>query len=325
MSKFVVSASPHIATPRSTRSIMLDVIIALLPAVIASGVIFGWRSLVVIAVCVVAAVVSEFLFNAVCKREQTVGDLSAVVTGMLLALNLSSNMPLWQGALGSVMAVVVVKCLFGGIGKNFANPAIVARIFLLISFGDTMTEAVFPVWQKAVDSITHATGLASGVTLDAVTGATPLSILNGAAGEVPSYLDLFLGNHGGSMGETCALALLLGGIYLLCRKVITWHTPVVFIGTVFVFSLILGQDALAQILSGGLFIGAFFMATDYVTTPNTNWGKVIFGLGCGLITVLIRVYGSYPDGVSFAILLMNILTPYIDKWTKTRPLGGVKA
>lgn len=324
MSKLIVSASPHISTPRTTRSIMLDVIIALLPAVIASGIIFGWRAPAVIAVCIIAAVLSEYLFNVVCKREQTVGDLSAVVTGLLLALNLPSTIPLWQGALGSVMAVVVVKCLFGGIGQNFANPAITARIFLLISFGDTMTEAVFPIWNKAADTVTHATGLAPNV-VDAVSTATPLGILGGQAGTMPSYLDLFLGNNGGALGETCALALLLGGIYLICRRVITWHTPVVFIGTVFVFSLLLGQDALAQILSGGLFIGAFFMATDYVTTPNTAWGKVIFGFGCGLITVLIRVYGSYPEGVSFSILLMNILTPYIEKWTNTKPFGGVKA
>ncbi len=325
MSKLTVSASPHIAAHRSTRSIMFDVILALLPAVIASGIIFGYRALLVIAVCIISAVVSEYLFNAICKREQTVGDLSAVVTGLLLALNLPASLPLWQGALGSVMAVIVVKCLFGGIGKNFANPAITARIFLLISFGDTMTKAVFPVWQKQVDSVTHATGLAEGVTLDVVTGATPLAILGGAAGEVPSYLDLLLGNCGGALGETCALALLIGGIYLLCRKVITWHAPVAFIGTVFVLSLILGQDALAQILTGGLFLGAFFMATDYVTSPNTKWGKLIFGFGCGLITVLIRFYGALPEGVSYSILLMNILTPYIDKWTKTKPFGGVKA
>ena len=318
MSKLIVSASPHIATPRTTQKIMLNVIIALLPAVIASGIIFGWNALSVIAVCVIAAVISEYLFNVICKREQTVSDLSAVVTGLLLALNVPASLPLWQGALGSVMAVVVVKCLFGGIGQNFANPAITARIFLLISFGETMTDAVFPVWDKSADAVSHA-------SVAAVSAATPLGILGGQAGKLPSYLDLFLGNCGGALGETCALALILGGVYLICRKIITWHTPVVFIGTVFVLSYLLGQDGLAQILSGGLMIGAFFMATDYVTTPNTAWGKVIFGFGCGLITVLIRVYGSYPEGVSFSILLMNILTPYIDRWTKTRPFGGVKA
>ena len=286
---------------------MLDVIIALVPASVAAVLIFGLRSLAVIAVCVAAAVLSEFLFNLICKKERTVGDLSAVVTGLLLALNIPSTIPLWQAAIGSVFAIVVVKCLFGGIGQNFANPAITARIFLLLSFSGTMTAAVFP--QNA----------------DIVSGATPLGVLGGQEGTLPSYLDLFLGKCGGALGETCALALLIGGIYLIIRGVITWHTPVVFIATVFLFSLALGQDAVAEILSGGLFIGAFFMATDYSTTPNTTWGKVIFGLGCGIITVLIRVYGSYPEGVSFSILLMNILTPYIEKWTRTKPLGGAKA
>ena len=178
---------------------------------------------------------------------------------------------------------------------------------LLLSFSGTMTAAVFP--QNA----------------DVVSGATPLGVLSGQEGTLPTYLDLFLGNCGGALGETCALALLIGGIYLIVRGVITWHTPVVFIATVFLFSLVLGQDPVAEILSGGLFIGAFFMATDYATTPNTAWGKVIFGVGCGLITVLIRVYGSYPEGVSFSILLMNILTPYIERWTRTKPFGGAKA
>ena len=306
MSKLIVSSSPHIAVPRTTRSIMLDVIIALMPAAAASIIIFGWRCLAVIVVSVAAAVLSEFLFNLICKKEWTVGDLSAVVTGLLLALNVPATLPLWQAALGSVFAIVVVKCLFGGIGQNFANPAITARIFLLLSFSSTsMTAAVFP-------------------TADTVSSATPLAILSGSEGELPSYIDLFLGNNGGALGETCVLALLIGGIYLVVRRVITWHTPVVYIATVFLFSLILGQDALAQILSGGLFLGAIFMATDYATTPNTAWGKVIFGFGCGVITVLIRVYGSYPEGVSFSILLMNILTPYIERWTRTRPFGGVK-
>lgn len=286
---------------------MLDVLIALLPAAVASVIIFGIKSLFVILTCVIAAMLSEFLFNLICKKEQTVSDLSSAVTGLLLALNIPSTIPLWQAAIGSVFAIVVVKCLFGGIGQNFANPAITARIFLLLSFSGTMTAAVFP--QNA----------------DIVSGATPLGVISGQEGTMPTYLDLFLGNCGGALGETCALALLIGGIYLIVRGVITWHTPVVFIATVFLFSLILGQDPVAEILSGGLFIGAFFMATDYATTPNTSWGKVIFGLGCGLITVLIRVYGSYPEGVSFSILLMNILTPYIEKWTRTKPFGGAKA
>ncbi len=318
MSKLLVSPSPHIATARTTKSIMFEVCLALMPAVIASAILFGWRALAVIGVGVVAAVLSEYLFNVICKREQTVGDFSAAVTGLLLALNLPANIPLWQTALGSVMAIIVVKCFFGGIGKNFANPAITGRIFLLISFSTTMTEAVFPVFSKT-DVNTSATAV------DLVANATPLATLSGQGGTLPSYLDLFLGNHGGALGETCVLALLLGGIYLMIRRIISWHTPVVFIATVFVLTALLGQDAFAHILSGGLFIGAFFMATDYVTTPNTAWGKVIFGFGCGVITVLIRVFGSYPEGVSFSILLMNILTPYIDRWTRTKPFGGVKA
>ena len=307
MSKLTVTSSPHIYTSRTTQNIMLDVLIALLPAAVASVIIFGIKSLFVILTCVIAAMLSEFLFNLICKKEQTVSYLSSAVTGLLLALNIPSTIPLWQAAIGSVFAIVVVKCLFGGIGQNFANPAITARIFLLLSFSGTMTAAVFP--QNA----------------DIVSGATPLGVLSGQEGTLPTYLDMFLGNCGGALGETCALALLIGGIYLIVRGVITWHTPAVFIATVFLFSLILGQDPVAEILTGGLFIGAFFMATDYATTPNTTWGKVIFGLGCGLITVLIRVYGSYPEGVSFSILLMNILTPYIEKWTRTKPFGGAKA
>ena len=306
MSRFTVSASPHIGTSRTTQAIMRDVIIALVPAMVASVVLFGTRCVAVLAVCVIAAVLSEYIFNVIMKQEQTISDLSAVVTGVLLALNLPASVPLWIAALGSVFAIIVVKSFFGGIGQNFANPAITARIFLLISFSTAMTANVFP-------------------KMDTVSSATPLAILSGAEGTLPSNMDLFLGKCGGAMGETCALALIIGGIYLLARKVITWHTPVAFIATVFLFSAILGQDPVAEILSGGLMIGAIFMATDYASTPNTAAGKLVFGLGCGLITTLIRVYGSYPEGVSFSILLMNILTPYIERWTATKPFGGVKA
>ena len=200
------------------------------------------------------------------------------------------------------MAIVAVKQLFGGIGKNFANPALVGRIVLFLSFSKTMTAWVFP---------------------DAVSSATPLAQL--AAGQKPELLTLLLGNHGGCIGETCALALLLGGAYLLVRGVITWQTPVCFVGTVFVLSLVLGQDALRQVLSGGLLLGAFFMATDYVTAPQTYWGRALFGIGAGLLTCLIRFYGSYAEGVSFTILFMNILTPYLSRWTQSKPLGGAKA
>ncbi len=298
-SVLLVSPSPHVRDKASTTRIMLDVIIALLPALAASVIFFGFRALLVVAVCVATCVVSEWGFEKICRRRVTVGDLSAIVTGMLLAFNLPSTIPLWQAMFGSAVAIVVVKQLFGGIGKNFANPAITARIVMLLAFAGSMSSFA--------------------LKNDTVSSATPLS-----GGAMPSYLDLFLGKHGGSLGETCTLAILIGFVYLLVRKVITWHTPVVFVATVFLFSFILGEDPVTQILTGGLMLGAVFMATDYSTTPPSKWGKVIFGVGCGVITVLIRVFGGYPEGVSFAILFMNILTPYISSWTKRRHFGGVK-
>ena len=307
MSNLIVSVSPHVHAKDSSMTIMRDVLIALCPALIASIIIFGFRSLLVAVVCVATAVFFEWGFQKICKRKCTIGDLSAAVTGLLLALNLPVGIPLWQAAFGSLVAIVVVKQLFGGIGHNFANPAITARIVMLIAFAGTMT-----TW-------------ASPNFVDVVSGATPLAALKG--GETVSILPLFLGNVGGSLGETSALALLIGGVYLIIRKVISWHTPVAFIATVFVLGLIKGgfTFAVCEILAGGLFLGAFFMATDYVTSPSTKWGRVIFGIGCGLITCLIRFFGNYPEGVSFSILLMNILTPYISKWTASKPLGGVKA
>lgn len=297
---FLVSPAPHVRAKDSTTSIMLDVIIALIPTLIASVIIFGFDALALTAICVITCVIGEFVFQKICKRDVTVGDLSAVVTGMLLAFNLPASLDIWwQAIIGSLVAIIVVKQLFGGIGKNFANPAITARVMMLISFSGAMSK--FP----AVN--------------DAISSATPLS-----GGEMPSYLRLFLGNHGGSLGETCALTLLIGGAYLLVRRVITWHTPVAFVGTVFLFALILGENPVQHILTGGLLLGAIFMATDYSTTPPTKWGKVIFGVGCGLITVLIRVFGSYPEGVSFAILFMNILTPHITSLTRRKVFGGVK-
>lgn len=298
----IVSPAPHVRSRTSTQTIMLDVIIAMTPALIASAIIFGWRALLVVAVCVASCVLFEFLFQKLCKRTVTVGDLSAIVTGMLLAFNLPASIPIWQAVFGCLVAIVAVKQLFGGIGKNFANPAITARIVMLISFAGTMTNF--------------------SREADAVSSATPLTQMG--TEEMPSLLDLFLGNHGGSLGETCALALIIGFVYLLVRKVITWHTTVVFVGTVALFTLALGQNPFEHVLSGGLLLGAIFMATDYSTTPSTKWGKVIFGLGCGIITVLIRVFGGYPEGVSFAILIMNILTPYISRLTRRKIFGGVK-
>ena len=308
MEKLITSASPHIHSGASTRRIMLDVIIALLPAAIASAVIFGMRANVILLTCIVSAVLAEALFNLIPRRKQTVGDLSAVVTGLLLGLNLSTNVPVWQCVIGSVFAVVVVKALFGGLGRNFANPAITARVFMLIAFSSVAGGAMPAV-----------------VELEA--SATPLEQLANGASQLPSLLDMFIGTYGGAIGETCTAALLLGFIYLLVRKVIRWHIPVVFIGTVFVCSLIASGDveyALYQILGGGLFLGAIFMATDYVTCPITTKGKVVFALGCGLITFIIRYFCAYPEGVSFSILIMNLLVPYIERFTGNKPLGGSK-
>ena len=305
---FIVSTSPHIHSKITTSNIMRDVCIALLPALIASLVIFGAQALLVTVVCVVAAMGSEYLFEKICKLPITVQDFSAVITGLLVAYNLPVTIPLWQAALGSVIAIVLVKQLFGGLGRNFANPAIVGRIILFLSFSKTMTAWQFP---------------------DAVSSATPLALMaSGNTAGLPSLWDMFLGMKGGCLGEVSGLALLLGFAYLLVRRVISWHTPVAFVGTVFLLSWLLGGSpvyALYQILSGGLLLGAIFMATDYVTTPPTNEGRLVFGLGCGLLTVMIRQWGSYAEGVSFAILFMNILTPYISKWTRHKPLGGVKA
>ncbi|MBE6610481.1 MAG: RnfABCDGE type electron transport complex subunit D [Ruminococcaceae bacterium] len=311
MEKLIVSTSPHIQSKTSTQTIMRDVLIALSPAAVAGVVLFGWRALVTILVCVSSAVLSEFLFNIICKKEQTVGDLSAAVTGLLLALSLPAKVGIWHCIVGSVFAIIVVKCLFGGIGCNFANPAITSRVFLLIAFSA---------------SIGGATNTAIG-NPELVATATPLEIIKlGSGAELPSLLDMFLGNRAGAIGETCALALIIGGIYLIARRVIKWHVPVIYIATVFVFSLIIKQDltvALYQILGGGLMISAFFMITDYVTTPINVAGKMVFAFGCGIITVLIRFWGSYPEGVSFAILIMNILSPYIEKMCAKKPFGKV--
>lgn len=305
--KLHISLSPHIRSHNSTQRTMLDVIIALVPAAIAAVILFGFKALLVMAVCIVTAVVSEAIFNLAIKKEQTIGDLSAVVTGLILSLNLPANIPLWQAAVGSIFAIVIVKGLFGGLGKNIVNPAIASRVFMLIAFG-SMTSSVFP----------------NGV--DATSGATPLAEL--ANDKAVNLLDLFLGKCGGALGETCSLALLIGGIYLLARKVITWHIPVGFIGTTFLFTLAVEggslETTLAWVLSGGLMLGAIFMATDYVTSPSTAKGKLIFGIGAGVITVLIRFWGGYPEGVTFAILLMNIVTPYIDMWTPRKVFGGKK-
>lgn len=308
--KLIVATSPHFHGKDSTRTIMRDVIIALSPATVAAIVFFGIKALIMICVCVGTAVLSEFLFNIITKKAQTVGDLSAIVTGLLLALSLSTKATIWQCAVGSVVAIVVVKCVFGGIGCNFANPAVTARVFLLIAFG----------------SIAGGTAT-SFATPELVSAATPLYVLKEGEGALPSLLDMLIGNRGGAIGETCAIALIIGFIYLLIRRVISFETPVIYVAGVFLLTLAMKQDinvALYHTLGGGLLIGAIFMATDYVTTPINRVGKIIFALGCAVITVLIRIFGSYPEGVSFAILIMNILTPYLEKIGVPKPIGGVK-
>ena len=307
MNSPVMATGPHIHSKDNSRRIMLDVIIALLPAAVAAVVLYGLPALWMILVCVVSAVASEILFNLCTGKAQSVGDLSAVVTGLLLALNLSTRVPLWQCVLGSVFAIVLVKCAFGGIGRNFANPAITARVFLLAAFSSTVAGGAFP---KAGD---------------AVSSATPLELIGVEGAELPSLLDMFLGLRGGAIGEGCILALLLGFAYLLVRRVIRWQTPVIFVGTVFVLSLIATGSLTAatyEILAGGLVLGAVFMATDYSTTPLTLEGKALFALGCGVITFVIRFFCAYPEGVSFSILCMNILAPWLEKWTRRKPLGG---
>ena len=311
MNKFVVSSSPHVHTPRSTQNVMLDVIIAMLPAVAAGAFIFGFRALAVIATCVLTSIVSEFLFNLIVKKEQTIFDFSAVVTGLILALNLHADAPLWQCMVGSVFAIVVVKCLFGGLGCNFANPAATARIFLLVSFSKILGGGAVPV---------------TAPNAELVSGATPLEVMKNG-GELPPLVDMLFGFRGGAIGETCIIAIAIGFIYLAVKKIIHFETPIIMVATVFCLSLIADNSitlATYQILSGGLVFAAVFMATDYVTTPITRSGKMIFAFGCGLITFLIRYFGAYPEGVSFSILLMNILSPYIEKWTAKTPLGGKK-
>lgn len=307
--KLIVSSSPHISSPVKTKNIMLDVIIALIPSLIASIYFFGIRAAIIVIVSVATCVISEYICRKVMKREQTVGDLSAVVTGILLAFNLPSSVPIYVPIIGGIIAIVMVKQMFGGLGQNFVNPALLARIVLMNSFPVLMT-TWYPAGSFGADTTATASPLAN--------------IWTGAADAIPSYMDMFIGNIPGCLGETSALCLLIGGIYLIARKVISAIIPVTYIATVFVLSFILGQDPVAQILCGGLFLGAIFMATDYVTSPLTNKGKFIYALCCGIITVLIRVFASLPEGVSYSIVLMNIIVPLIERITIPKPFGTVK-
>lgn len=320
-SNMTVSFAPHIHNKATTNRIMLDVIIALIPAFMASVAVFGPRAALVTCVCVATCVFCEWAFEKALKRKNTINDLSAVVTGMLFAFNLPVTVPVWQAIFGSFVAIIFIKQLFGGLGKNFANPAITSRVIMFFAFPITMTTWVLPSLNAATCSWTW---IWPGI--DAVTGATPLAVMSKSGiNAMPGIRDLFLGIHGGCLGETSELALLLGGIYLIIRRVISWHTPVIYIATVFILTTLIGSHPVHQLFSGGLFIGAIFMATDYVTTPLTKKGRAIFGLGAGLLTVLIRLFGNYPEGVSFAILLMNMIVPYINKITYSKALGGLKS
>jgi Na+-translocating ferredoxin:NAD+ oxidoreductase subunit D len=311
-SRFLVSSSPHIRSGESTKRIMMDVTIALLPALFAGIWFFGLRALLLTIVAVVFAVASEIAMQKIMKRPVTAGDFSAVVTGLLIAFNVPATLPLWMVAIGSIFAIVIVKQCFGGVGHNFVNPALAARAVLLASWPVDMTSWVQP-----------------GV--DVVTTATPLAIIKGTEAvnqALPSLMDLFIGNVGGCIGETSALALLIGGLYLLYRRVINYRIPVVYISTVGVLAFVFSGFNLSyvpfHILAGGLLLGAIFMATDYSSSPMTAKGQVIFAIGCGLLTAVIRFYGGYPEGVSYSILLMNITTPLIDRFTLPRKFGGVK-
>ena len=312
--KLIVSSSPHMVTKTDTSKIMGTVLIALLPAFAVGIYQFGFRVVTLTAVFVASCVLFEYLYNKIAKKPQTVGDLSAVLTGVLLAFNCPSSLPYEIAIVGSFAAIVVIKQLFGGIGQNLVNPAVTARVFMFIAFATPMTS-----WP------TPRGGHATGAVVDATTSATPLGVLShGSFADVYNdgftKMDLFLGNVGGCIGEVSALAILIGGLFLIWKKVISPIIPVTFIATVFVLGLIWGgfDGALFHILAGGLMLGAFFCATDYVTSPTLPLGKVIFGIGCGLFTMLIRIFASYPEGVSFAILLMNILTPYIGKICEKR-------
>ncbi|MEG0829267.1 MAG: RnfABCDGE type electron transport complex subunit D [Anaerovoracaceae bacterium] len=304
-----VSAAPHLVSKISTQKIMSLVLIALVPAFGVGIYNFGYRVITLTLVCIIASVAFEWLFNKALKRSQTVSDCSAVLTGVLLAFNLPSNFPYWMAVIGCFVAIIIVKQLFGGIGQNIVNPAVTARIVLFISFSTEMS-----TWPLA-------RGAAAGT--DAVTGPTPLGIAALGGGELPSNMSMFVGTIGGCIGEVSALALLVGGIFLIWTRVISPIIPICFLGTMVIISLAAGVDPIFHLCAGGAMLGAFFCATDYVTSPLLPKGKIIFGIGCGIFTMIIRLWGSYPEGVSFAILLMNILTPHIDNFcTKHLYKGG---
>ncbi len=305
--KLVVSASPHLRTDESTQSLMANVIVALTPCVVASAILYGVRALLLVAVSIIACVGLEWLYCKLLKKPNPIGDLSAVVTGIILALNVPVTMPIGELLIGAIVAIIIVKQLFGGIGMNFANPALVGRIVMFISFTTEMNDWVYP--DAAVDQLSKA---------------TPLQVADPSK---LSLLDLFMGVHGGVLGETCALAILLGFIYLVVTKTISPAITLTYVGSMFIFYLIATgsfYESLVAILSGGLLFGAVFMATDYVTSPFTLKGKLIYGVALGVITFAIRYWGSYTEGVSFALLFMNLWVPFINDWTRQTPYGYVK-
>lgn len=321
--KYNVSSNPHVRDAMTTSRIMQLVVIALLPATLFGIWNFGFRALLVVAVTVASSVFFEWIYDRLMHKPNTITDFSAVVTGLLLALNMPPQIPLWMPVLGSAFAIIVVKQLFGGLGQNFMNPALAGRAFLLASWPVAMT-----TWVRAHSQI----GLFSNSqeAIDAATAATPMAILKGSAeGDLPSVMSMFLGQCGGSMGEVSAIALLIGGVYLLMRKVITIHIPAAYILTVAVLSFIFPQGGyshleymLYAIFGGGLMLGAIFMATDYSTTPVSKKGQVVFGIGCGLLTIMIRFFGGYPEGVCYSILLMNTTVWLIDKYTRPTKFGA---
>ena len=324
--KLIATSNPHIRSNETTRSIMLDVIIAMLPALAFAIFNFGLRALTLTAVSVVACIFWEWLYRKLMKKPQSIGDLSCVVTGMLLAFVCPVHMPYWMIIIGDFFAIVVVKQLFGGIGKNFLNPALAGRALLLASYAGTLTSWVDPAAGKAA---------IIGSNADVVTTATPLAIMKtGDFAELMATYGvdkMFIGQIPGSLGEVSAVALLIGGAYLIWRKVINWQTPVAYIATVAVLTFLFPKQGtglewmLYSVFGGGLFLGAFFMATDYATSPVTKKGQLIFGIGCGLFTVLIRYFGSYNEGVCYSIMVMNLLVALIDKYTKPTRFGVVKS